>query len=77
MITCLGLVVGAVTTPYMIDVLNQCAKYLKKYMHLSQADVVFEVDNEAYACVIDTFDAPEGFYVMFETYDGHTHTVRV
>ena len=73
MITCLGLVVGAVISTSRQDVLNQCAEFLRTHRYLLDKNVDFEIDREIYATVIDTCVYPDGvFGALFKMYDGFT-----
>lgn len=54
MITCMGLIVGEVTTPNTQDVLNKCAAFCKKYPHLHKEGVSFEVEGMTFATIVDT-----------------------
>ena len=58
MITCLGLVVGLVESTSVQDVLNQCAKFLKKYQYLSK--------------VIDTHKDNNEVMILCKIYNGST-----
>ena len=71
MITCLGLVVGAITSTSRQDVLNQCARFLSTHRYLLGKQIDFEIDREVYATVIDTCEYPDGvFGALFKMYDG-------
>lgn len=76
MITCLGLIVGVVTSDKRGEILNQCARFLDKYRHLLDlAEVNFEIDGKVYATLYDYhyFGADElgrTFGVLFKMYDG-------
>lgn len=73
MITCMGLVVGSVTTPDAQDVLNQCARFLKKYKHLlSVPKLQFIIDGVPYCTVIDTHQEKKEVLFLCELYNGRT-----
>lgn len=78
MITCLGLVVGVVTSIDRRDVLRQCADFLNKHRYLLEKNVQFEIDREVYATVYDTHDFDNGYFgVLFDMYDGQPAVVQV
>ena len=72
MITCMGLIVGVIENANRQDVLNQCAKFLRKYPHLQRIGLEFEIDNQMYARVYDICDEADDFGVLFKMYDGYT-----
>ena len=72
MITCMGLIVGVVESTNRQDVLNQCAKFLRKYPHLQMIGLEFEIDNQMYARVYDIHDEADDFGVLYKMYDGCT-----
>ena len=73
MITCLGLIVGMVTSAVRQDVLNQCAEFMKKHAYLHGKVVEFEINKVVYATAFDSAMFDDGkFGVLFETYDGFT-----
>ena len=73
MITCLGLIVGAVVSTSKQDVLNQCARFLDTHRYLLEKNADFEIDGKVYATVIDTCEYPDGvFGALFKMYDGFT-----
>lgn len=69
MITCMGLVVGAVDSPYRDDVLRQCTEFLSKRRHLLDCFPEFVIDGQVYATV-DDWCTTNGFGVLFKMYDG-------
>lgn len=71
MITCMGIVVGAVTSANRQDVLNQCARFLHTHRYLLDCNAVFVIDGQSYAAVLDTCDEHDELWVLFEMYDGH------
>lgn len=70
MITCLGLVVGTVTSPCKQDTLNTCAKFLSTHKNLLKVGTKFEIDGIVYTTVIDFVSDEYDFAVMFRLYDG-------
>ena len=72
MITCMGLVVGCVESPYPQDLLNQCAKWLKKYKHLLDLYPSFIVEGLEYFRVIDTHVENNEIFILCKMYDGRT-----
>lgn len=78
MITCLGLVVGAISTAERHEVLKQCARFLDTHRYLLGKPVQFEIDGHVYATVYDTHDFDDGYFgVLFDMYDGYTTVVQV
>ena len=78
MITCLGLVVGAVTSADRHEVLKQCAKFIDTHRYLNKRGVQFEIDGVVYATVYDTHDCDDGYFaVLFIMYDRFTDGVQV
>ena len=71
MITCMGLVVGAVDSPYKDDVLRQCTEFLSNHLNLLSNYPEFIIDGLAYATVVD-WCTTDGFGVAFKMYDGFT-----
>lgn len=65
MITCLGLVVDIVKTPYKEDVLRQCYEFLKTHKNLCKIGTDFIIDDVCYATVVDYVDDEYGFAVCF------------
>ena len=72
MITCMGLIVGMVESASAQDVLNKCAKFLKKYKHLLDTYPRFIIDGVEYCRVIDTHVEKGNVYVLCRMYDGRT-----
>ena len=72
MITCLGLIVGVVESPHTQDILNQCAKFVKKYPHLLKCGLEFVIDGLVYATVIDTHIDNGETLILCSMYDGFT-----
>lgn len=71
MITCLGLIVGVVTSASRQDVLNQCTEFLKNHKYLLGSEINFEIDREVYATVKDSSEQSNGnLLILFKTYDG-------
>lgn len=79
MITCLGLVVGAVTSADRFEVLKQCARFLDTHRYLlDNSWVCFEIAGEVYATVRSTHDFKDGYLaVAFKMYDYDTEFVQV
>lgn len=79
MITCLGLLVGVVDSPYRKDILTQCTKFMDTHEYLLELQQVpFEINGTIYATVIDTHMYKNGeFTVLFEMYDGSSEVGRV
>ena len=78
MITCMGLIVGVVESTNRQDVLNQCAKFLRKYPHLQGiCGLQFEIDNQMYAYVYDTYEFCDGLAVLFRMYDDYVESAVV
>lgn len=65
MITCMGLVVGTVTTPHQQDLYNTCAQWLKNNPHLHNLRPVFEVEGQEYCMCLDVCTDGD-FCVLFE-----------
>ena len=72
MITCLGLVVGLVESAYPQDVLNQCAKWLKRYPHLLKSGLEFIIDGMVFFSVIDSHIEDGEVLIWCELYNGRT-----
>lgn len=73
MITCLGLVVGAVKSCVREFVLNECAKFIKEHSYLiDSSHFDFEIDKQVYATVLDTYEEEGKLYVYFRMYNGST-----
>ena len=78
MITCLGLVVGAVTSADKREVLSQCARFIDTHRYLNKRGVQFEIDGFVYATVYATHDFDDGYFaVSFDMYDGFNTGVQV
>lgn len=77
MITCLGLVVGAVTSTDRQDVLKQCAEYIYTHRYLEGSNVSFEIDGQIYCTLVDTHISDGYFYMMVLMYDGFTSATRI
>ena len=72
MITCMGLVVGYVTSAYVQDLVNQCAKWLKHHDHLLDCYPSFVVDGMEYFHVLDSRVEDGVVLILCRTYDGCT-----
>lgn len=73
MITCLGLVVGAVESDSPQDILNQCARWLKKYSHLLDgSDLTFVIDGYNYFTVIDSYSEDGEVFILCKMHNGWT-----
>ena len=75
MITCLGLVVDIIKTPYKEDVLRQCYEFLKTHKNLCRRGVGFIINNVCYATIIDFVDDEYGFAVCFRDTDLDNHFI--
>jgi hypothetical protein len=77
MITCLGLVVGVVTSTDRREVLEQCARFLHNH-HILNTRVEFEIDKEVYATIYDTEYFDDGYFgVLFKMYDGFIDGIQI
>lgn len=74
MITCMGLVVGAVESAVTREVLKQCVQFLKSHRYLITGQAEFEIDGNFYAIVVDTIEDNNNLWVMFLMHDGYTKT---
>lgn len=69
MITCLGLVVGAVQSARKDDVLNQICQFLLKHKNLLKVGQQFCIDGIVYATLED-WDEFDEFFCRFELWNG-------
>ena len=72
MITCMGLMVGVVTSAVTHDVLKQCIQFLKSHRYLITSQAEFEIDGNFYAIVVDTIEDENNLWAMFLMHDGYT-----
>lgn len=72
MITCTGLIVGTVESPYAQDLINQCAKWLKSHRYLLNEGLIFKVEKLDYFTVIDYFEENNEVFILCRLYDGST-----
>ena len=77
MITCMGLVVGAITSAIRNDVLEKCARFIYTHRYLEDTNVSFEIDGEIYCTLVDTLVSDGFFYMMVLMYDGFTSATRI
>lgn len=78
MITCNGLVVGAVTSTDKYEVLKQCVEFLHTYKNLQKKGTEFFIDNEMYCNVRDTWYFQDGYFgVYFKMYTGFAECVQI
>lgn len=74
MITCKGLVVGSIESANPQDLVNQCAKWLKKYKHLLDIPgLSFNVEGIKFFTVLDTFEENGEVFIYCKSYDGFVY----
>lgn len=78
MISCLGLIVGTITSGSRNTLCEQCLEFCVKHKHLLQNDLIFQVENIDYVRLADYTETEDGsLFGYFRFMDGDVKVVTV